>query len=224
MNRNGLTFLDIMILAFIVLTFIGIWTTNRIAITLMAIMAACIMINLYMERQPQNASYRGALIATRTSKEDPHVKGATFEDYVLTLFPEEYFSIVHRTPTKEDLNGRIAENCENPDLKLRDRKTGKQFWIECKYRSRTNPDQSLEWCTEGQQARYKDIRKNTDTKTYIMIGLGGISTEPRKLFCFDLDYVPFNILFKKKYETMEIQKRPYESLRDFQNSVYRRNG
>ncbi len=63
----------------------------------------------------------------RAKSGDTYAMGDLFEEFVLTMFPDEYFSIVFKTPHKDELSGRGTEMCGYPDYYLRDRKTGVAF-------------------------------------------------------------------------------------------------
>ena len=125
-----------------------------------------------------------------------YAKGDLFEDFVQNIFPEESFNIVHKTMNTGDCDGRGSEDCIRPDFQFRDLKTKEAFNVECKFRSDTWEDGSLQWCEYYQLKRYKKIREEDNLKTYIMIGLGGKPHDPERLFCLDLDETKYNKLFK----------------------------
>lgn len=143
---------------------------------------------------------------------DPYKIGKTFEDYALYLFPEDSFNIIHKTVGCADLNGRYTEDCVYPDYKFRDRRTGKEFWVECKYRSHRGEKGSIEWTDPTHLQRYKRIRRETGTKVYVLIGLGGTPDEPNELLFFDLDKAGYSTLFYSIQKDMRIESRPYGSL------------
>ena len=91
---------------------------------------------------------------------DPYKRGKQFEDWALRLFPAESFNIIHKTVGGADLDGRYTEDCVYPDYKFRDRATGKEFWVECKYRSHRGEKGSLEWTDQIHLQRYKRIRNS----------------------------------------------------------------
>ena len=132
----------------------------------------------------------------------------------MNLFPEESFNIVHKTVGAADLNGRYTEDCIYPDYKFRDRSTGKEFWVECKYRSHRGERGAIDWTDQEHLQRYKRIRKESGLKTYILIGLGGRPDNPDELLFFDLDERGFATLFYSIQNELRIEKRPYSSLED----------
>jgi len=112
------------------------------------------------------------------------------------MFPEEFFNLIESTVSKSNLDGRGTESCRNPDYHFRDKKTKEGFWVECKFRSNTFDDGTLQWCEYYQLKRYKEVMEISGEKTYIMIGLGGKPQNPEKIFCIDLKKNPYNKLFK----------------------------
>ncbi|AGN27110.1 hypothetical protein [Candidatus Methanomassiliicoccus intestinalis] len=145
-------------------------------------------------------------------KEGNYKKGTDFENYALSLFPEDAFSMVQRAISFDPLTGRRMEGCLNPDFKLRDKNTGAIFWVECKYRSHTNPDKSLTWCTYEKMMKYKDIREKTNLNVYIIIGLGGSPSDPAELFCFNLDDMKYSKMYQSVYMKYNIDKKAFYSL------------
>lgn len=143
---------------------------------------------------------------------DAYRIGKLFEDYALKIFPEEAFTIVHKTVGAADLNGRYTEDCINPDYKFRDRATGKEFWVECKYRSHRGEHGAIEWTDQEHLQTYKRIRKETGIKVYVLIGLGGRPDDPQELLFFDLDEKGFATLFYSIQDQLRIENRPYHSL------------
>lgn len=145
-------------------------------------------------------------------KEENIKKGTDFENYVLSLFPENNFSMIQRAISFDPLTGRRLEGCLNPDFKLRDKQTGSIFWVECKYRSHPNQDKSIDWCTYEKMMKYKDIRNKTNLKVFVMLGVGGDASNPRDLYCFDLDDMKYNKMFQSVYMKYNIDKKAFYSL------------
>lgn len=145
-------------------------------------------------------------------KEENFKKGTDFENYVLSLFPENAFSMIQRAISFDPVSGRRLEGCLNPDFKLRDKQTGSIFWVECKYRSHPNADKSIDWCTYEKMMKYKDIRNKTNLKVYVMLGVGGDASNPRDLYCFDLDDMKYNKMFQSVYMRYNIDKKSFYSL------------
>lgn len=150
---------------------------------------------------------------------DTFAKGDLFEEFILKMFPAEAFNIIDCTHSKDDLDGRGTESCKNPDYHLRDIKTKKPFWIECKFRSSTFENGTLQWCEYYQLKRYLDVIKKTEEKVYIIIGLGGKPQCPEKIFCIDLEKIPYNKLFRSAYEPCEIEVQFFKSLNHLEKQL-----
>ena len=145
---------------------------------------------------------------------DPYKRGKQFEDWALYLFPAESFNIIHKTVGGADLDGRYTEDCIYPDYKFRDRATGKEFWVECKYRSHRGEKGSLEWTDQIHLQRYKRIRKETGIPVFILIGLGGYPDDPEELLFFNLDKAPYATLFYSIQSDMQTYPTAYHSLKE----------
>lgn len=143
---------------------------------------------------------------------DTYAKGDLFEQYVYRRFFKENFTVVCSTPSKDDLDGMGSEACRNPDYQFRCKQTKEPFWVECKYRSDTFEDGTIQWCEKWQLKRYKEIREETGIRTYIIIGLGGSASNPERIFCLDLDTTKYNKLFRSSYEPYEIEVSTFKSL------------
>ena len=140
-------------------------------------------------------------------------KGNEFEEYVRNMFPEEKFELIHRTPTDEDTGGRYVHSMIYPDLRFRERSTGRRFWVEVKFRSRTEQDGSIIWCTDNQLTNYKRAMFDTREKVFIMIGIGGTVQNPSKVYCLNLEDINFTTLFYRTYKDHRIMFGTVESFR-----------
>ena len=60
-----------------------------------------------------------------------------------------------------------------PDLRFRERSTGRRFWVEVKYRARAEENGKITWCNENQLRHYKRTMYETGEPVFIMIGVGG---------------------------------------------------
>ncbi|MDO5861798.1 MAG: hypothetical protein Q4Q58_03275 [Thermoplasmata archaeon] len=144
-------------------------------------------------------------------RQDPYVIGKRFEDTALRIFPEDGFSIVHKTVGAADLNGRATEDCIYPDYKFRDLTTGRVFWVECKYRSSRY---NLSWTDEEHRSRYLRIEAETGITVYVLLGVGGTPERPDTLHFFALDRMPYTTLYDSTLDACRITDRSYESLGD----------
>lgn len=136
-------------------------------------------------------------------KPESFAKGEAFEDYVRSyLFPHNYYELIHRTHDYNSNNNDYIESSLQPDFKFRCIKTGKEFFVEAKYKS--NPEyfkDKIEWCKPHQLKRYREIDK--ETKVFIILGFGGKPKRPDELILFPLSAAKFCGLydsFMDKYE------------------------
>ncbi|ABO34838.1 hypothetical protein MmarC5_0524 [Methanococcus maripaludis C5] len=136
-----------------------------------------------------------------------HEKGKNFESYVMdNFFPKENFDLLHVTPDAETNEKRYVESSRKPDLQFRDKKTGKIFYVECKYRSRLFNEKYV-WAKNTEQAeRYRNIEYLEEIPVYIAMGLMGTSDNPKKVFLMPLcnmENVAIFLSVLKDYEIKE---------------------
>ena len=103
-----------------------------------------------------------------------------------------------------------------PDLRFRDKMTGRKFWVEVKYRSHTEPDGSVVWCADNQLTNYKRTMYESREKVFIMLGIGGTVQKPDKVYCLDLDNINFTKLFYGTYKNHRIMFGTVESLKQLE--------
>lgn len=125
--------------------------------------------------------------------------GNEFEDYVIRMFDPYRFELIHRTPTNKETNGRFVPSMAYPDLRFREIATGRTFWVEVKYRSHTEERGNLTWCSYPQMCRYKKVRSETGEPVFIVIGVGGNSHDPDRVFTLNLDRVNYTTLYFRMY-------------------------
>lgn len=143
-------------------------------------------------------------------------KGNEFEDYVKGMFPEDRFTLIHRTPTNDDTGGRYVHSMIYPDLRFVDKTTGRRFWVEVKYRSQTESDGCIVWCTDNQLTNYKRTMYESREKVFIFMGVGGTVQKPNKVYCLDLENINFTKLFYGTYKDHRIMFGKVESLKQIE--------
>jgi len=120
-------------------------------------------------------------------------KGEEFQDFVRSqLFTRDDFALLERAPnyTKNDFN----ESSKKPDFKFRSRKSGKEFFVEAKYRS-VLYNGSFKF-NYDQLRRYRAI--NRETPVYYVIGIGQQPQSPGQVFLIPVE----NIRYLKLYRSV----------------------
>lgn len=102
---------------------------------------------------------------------DPEIKGKRFEDHVQNLFSDKYFKIVEKTHSFKTNQERYVESSKNPDFLFEYMPTHECFAVECKFRTRLNNKDQLEWSYPTQLKRYQDFSKERKIPVFIVIGL-----------------------------------------------------
>jgi hypothetical protein len=128
-------------------------------------------------------------------------KGEEFEYYTHSLFPLTEFEPLHRTP---DYRKYSRKNLlyKKPDFKFRDKKTGKCFYVESKFRGGLFKGK-LKWCRDSDQLRrYQEYEK--DAKVFILIGLGGEPSRPEEVFLIPLAEIQWTGLYESVFDEFEI--------------------
>lgn len=143
---------------------------------------------------------------------NPYQRGKLFENYALRLFPAEGFNIIHKTVGGADLDGRYTEDCVNPDYKFRDRATGQEFWVECKFRSHRGEKGNVTWTDMRRLNRYKQIRQESGIPLFVLVGIGGEPDDPSELLFFNLDKAGYATIFYSVQKDMALEDRPYACL------------
>lgn len=138
--------------------------------------------------------------------------GNDFEDYVITMFEPEKFELIHRTPTNDDTNGRFVHSMVYPDLRFREKTTGKKFWVEVKFRARTEDRGVITWCNDNQLRNYKRTMYESRDPVFVMIGVGGSVQCPERVYLVNLDRINFTILFYNTYAHNRVYLKKIESL------------
>lgn len=138
-------------------------------------------------------------------EKEPYEKGLAFEKYILSLLPEDEWSIVDYT--KDTIKGipRKIESSSNPDIVLRHRKTNKQVALECKYQSEFYKTHfgNILLIKDYQIKNYNSFSKEKGYPVFIIIGIGGKPGKSEKLFLFplsSLQYPSASMDYIKKFE------------------------
>jgi len=125
--------------------------------------------------------------------------GNDFENYIIKMFDPSRFELIHRTPTNEDTDDRFVYSMIYPDLRFREISTGREFWVEVKYRSHTEDKGFITWCNNNQLRIYKKTRDKSGDPVFIMIGVGGSTQNPNRVYCLNLDRIQYTTLYYGTY-------------------------
>ncbi len=140
--------------------------------------------------------------------EDNTEKGDMFERFVVDLFSEQSFTIVEWTTDMMRKHDRYVEADTRPDLKLRHKQTGAEFYVECKYRSYIF-ENKVQWSSYGQMQRYREFADKMNLPVFVVIGLGGMPDYPERLFCIPLEDAKYTGLYPSYLGNYEHNPREY---------------
>src|SRR5690606_14510667 len=87
------------------------------------------------------------------------------------------------------------ESSLNPDFKFRDKKSGKEFYVEAKWRAgyytRGN---KIQWCNQNQLNRYKKLDK-AEVPVFIALGMGDNPKYPDEIIIFPVSKCNYSELY-----------------------------
>jgi hypothetical protein len=130
-------------------------------------------------------------------------KGDPFEYLVANMFPSNDFDLLQSTPKRTDINGRSVEEVKDPDLKIRHRRTGHIFWVECRYRREPYCGRVI-WCNSEQLKHFREFQARVQTETvYVVIGVGGWAKVPEQIFLLPLceaNYTSLDVTTLKRFD------------------------
>jgi hypothetical protein len=128
---------------------------------------------------------------------DPYQKGARFEKYVSTLFPEPDIIVQDRTRDNSKLLNRLVESDGYPDFVFRNKKTNKIFAVECKWRGQWAQSKNGEiglWWNGVHSERYSAYEKKTSIPVFIAFGIGGSPEKPKEVYFMELAQLQYAFL------------------------------
>jgi hypothetical protein len=137
------------------------------------------------------------------NKPGTYVTGDEFEHYVRGyLFTKEGYDLVHQTHDYETNSDDFVEASKEPDFRFRSRRSGREFLVEAKYRSRLYRE-AVEWCKPYQLNRYKAI--DNDISVLVAIGLGGHPNSPEHVYIvpvrhINIKWIRLSPSFLRNYE------------------------
>jgi Holliday junction resolvase-like predicted endonuclease len=120
------------------------------------------------------------------------VKGEEFEHYVRKhLFTKEEYDLVAQTHDYRTNEDDFVETSKDPDFKFRSRRSGREFFVEVKYRSGLYQG-AVEWCKPYQLKRYKEIARATPV--LVAIGVGGRAESPEHVYIVPVERIKYRNL------------------------------
>lgn len=136
--------------------------------------------------------------------------GEDFENYTREfIFHQSYYILTERTHSYKTNQDYVLSSLK-PDFTFTDKITKKDFYLECKYRSYINDDNTLQWCNDDQLKRYSELNKQKPV--FVLIGLGGIPGDPELLSLIRLDKFRYSKLFLSVLEKHSLHlKKPIPS-------------
>jgi hypothetical protein len=161
-------------------------------------------INAFMEDDEEKLPLgSGDIEETEGSAVDECIeKGNDFETFVANKFSKKYFSIVEWTTDMMRKHDRYVESDSKPDLTMRYIPTDEKFCIECKFRSDLYQG-ALHWSNYNQLKRYQKHSKEEDIPFFVVIGLGGIPSDPERVFCIPIEEAKYPKLYPSVFENFE---------------------
>lgn len=135
--------------------------------------------------------------------------GETFEDYIQrTIFPKQYYDLIHRTSGYKQNIERYPEESLKPDFKFRCRASKQEFHIEAKFRSKFGADGKIHIIDLAQFNRFKVVN-DSDCPVFIVVGYEGRPSDPKSISLLSLDQITYLDLFKSALKKHEINKGLY---------------
>jgi hypothetical protein len=126
----------------------------------------------------------------------PHLIGKAFENYALEiLFPREHFDLLERVPEFTSNKKHFALNALNPDFKFKEKKTGRVFSVEAKYRGRRKKSNEIRWTYPAQLLRYMLFSQSCPT--FVLIGVGGSPESPELIGLIPIEQACYSWLWIK---------------------------
>lgn len=111
------------------------------------------------------------------------------------MFPREEYELIHKTHDYGNNKSDYVESSLLPDLKLRDKKTSREFYVECKFRNGfLNKDDKIDRCNDNQLKRYQKIHRN-EIPVFVALGFGNKGLNPEEVCLFSLSQAKWTGLY-----------------------------
>jgi hypothetical protein len=129
------------------------------------------------------------------SKPESFAKGDAFEEYVREyVFPKDKYELINRTHSYQDNKDDYIETSLHPDFTFRCIQTGKEFYVEAKFRVGEYYKNKIEWCKQYQLKRYKQIERK-EKPVFLCLGIGDSPTRLSEVFIIPMSKINYTGLF-----------------------------
>lgn len=125
--------------------------------------------------------------AEKDNYKEFRAKGLEFEKYVVSHFSKKYFTLKEWRGDKES-DGVYATSNTYPDMEYTFTLHGQSFdfAVECKWRSRFNAQDRLDWSYKDQLERYRQFAQEKGFPVFVVLGVGGTPDHPAHVYVVPL--------------------------------------
>jgi hypothetical protein len=124
------------------------------------------------------------------------------------LFPEQDFDLLLRTSSFKENAERFSLHSLNPDFKFLDKKSSKQFYVECKYRNMEDEKSAIQWAKPFQMERYRQVEEEESCPVFICMGISGNPTRPEKVYLIPLKELQSLIIRPSQLDKYNLKYTP----------------
>lgn len=140
--------------------------------------------------------------------EESFKKGEQFENYVEeVIFPVAHYDLVHKTSDSKQNTRRFVQKSLEPDFRFKCRVTGKEFYVEAKWRAKPYKD-LYEVLSEKQFHSFPNIH-SPQCPIFIAFGYGGQACNPDYVSLIPLDKVRTSKISPSEVYSFNIEKSHY---------------
>lgn len=140
--------------------------------------------------------------------ENSWTKGEQFENFVQnTIFPNSQYELLHRTNDYSQNSARYVQSSLKPDFQFKCRITGKIFYVEAKFRSKTFQEK-YDILSQQQFQSFPDINSG-DSPIFIAFGYGGKAEDPDFVSLIPFKGATERSISPEKVHEFNIAKEPF---------------
>ena len=140
--------------------------------------------------------------------EESFRKGEQFERYVEeTIFPEAHYEVIYKTSDSTQNRRRFVKKSLEPDFHFRCRVTGKEFYVEAKWRAK--PYKDLYQVLSDKQFESFPAINSPERPVFIAFGYGGQASNPNYVSLIPLDQVNSSKISPREVHSFNIEKTHY---------------